>query len=294
MRILENEKIMVQIADLGAELCSVLDKESGAERIHNADPKVWNRHAPLLFPFVGKVIDGVYRVEGKEYPMPLQHGFARDYVLECVEKSFKKVVHKLVSTKETKEMYPFDFELLVTHELDEENPRVLNIQWEVKNTGENTMYYFIGGHPGFTTEEKDPKAKEEYYLEFVGKDNITYFGVNEESGFAAPTETKTLALDEGRVKFHPDIYITLIFDEPKFQAVRILRPDKTPYITMECSQFTNFGIWTKEEGNYICLEPWMGRTDDHGFTGDIGEKTGVQRLKAGESKIITHSIEFHK
>ena len=294
MRILENEKIMVQIADLGAELCSVLDKESGTERIHNADPKVWNRHAPLLFPFVGKVVDGVYRYNGKEYKMDLQHGFARDYIFECIEKTYKKAVHKLVCPEEKKENYPFDFELLVTHELEEENPRVLKIQWEVKNTGDNTMYYFIGGHPGFSTEEKDPAAKEEYYLEFTGKDSITYFGVNEQSGFAAPTETKTLKLENGILKFHPDIYITLIFDQPEFQTVRILRPDKTPYITMECSEFTNFGIWTKEEGNYICLEPWMGRTDDHGFTGSIQEKTGVQVLEKGESKVITHSIEFHK
>ena len=181
MRILENEKIMVQIADLGAELCSVLDKESGTERIHNADPKVWNRHAPLLFPFVGKVVDGVYRYNGKEYKMDLQHGFARDYIFECIEKTYKKAIHKLVCPEEKKENYPFDFELLVTHELEEENPRVLKIQWEVKNTGDNTMYYFIGGHPGFATEEKDPAAKEEYYLEFTGKDSITYFGNRLES-----------------------------------------------------------------------------------------------------------------
>ena len=294
MRILENEKLMVQIADLGAELTSVLDKESGLDRMHDGDPKVWPRHAPFLFPFVGRVVDGVYRVGEKEYSMDLQLGFARDLVLECVEKSYKKVVHKLVSTESTKEIYPFDFELYITHELEEENPRLLKISWEVKNTGENTMYYFIGGHPGFSLPETDPKAKEEYYLEFEGKESITYFGVNEQSGFAAPGETKTLPLEQGILKFHPDIYITLIFDEPKFSKVRILRPDKTPYITMECSQFEGFGIWSKEEGNYICLEPWKGRTDDHGFTGKIDEKFGVQILEQGESHLISHSIEFHK
>ena len=261
MRILENEKIMVQIADLGAELCSVLDKESGLERIHDADPKVWNRHAPFLFPFVGKVVNGVYRVEDKEYKMDAQHGFARDMVFECVEKSYKKVTHKLISTEETKEIYPFDYELYITHELDDKNPRLLKINWEVKNTGDSTMYYFIGGHPGFSTPEKDPKAKEEYYLEFEGKDSITYFGVNSESGFAAPEETKTLQLENGMIKFPSDVYITLIFDNPGFSKVRILTPEKKPYITMECSQFEGFGIWAKEEGNYICLEPWKGRTD---------------------------------
>ena len=56
--ILENEALKLCIDDAGAELCSVLDKASGCERIWTADPSVWNRHAPILFPFVGKLTDG--------------------------------------------------------------------------------------------------------------------------------------------------------------------------------------------------------------------------------------------
>ena len=55
---LENECLRVTVADDGAELVSVWDKASGSERVWNADPAVWNRHAPILFPFVGKVVDG--------------------------------------------------------------------------------------------------------------------------------------------------------------------------------------------------------------------------------------------
>ena len=155
------------------------------------------------------------------------------------------------------------------------------------------MYYFIGGHPGFTTLEKNPKAKEAYFLEFEGKERIVYFGVNNESGFAAPDQGKEISLKEGRMAFHPDIYGTLIFDDPDFTKVRILRPDGTPHVTMDCTGFSHFGVWTKEEADYICLEPWMGRTDDHGFTGTLKEKTGVQILKPGESRVICHTIEFH-
>ena len=71
------------------------------------------------------------------------------------------------------------------------------LKWEVKNAGEDTMYYFIGGHPAFTTVETDPKAKEEYYLEFVGCDEIEYFGVSEVSGFATPKDTKKVELENG-------------------------------------------------------------------------------------------------
>ena len=294
MRKIENNILSVKIDDLGAELCSVIDKETATERIHDADPKVWNRHAPFLFPFVGKVIGNVYRIDGKEYKMELQHGFARDMVMECVEESSEKVVHRLMSTEETKKIYPYDFELYITHQLDKENPRKLNISWKIENKGNDVMYYFIGAHPGFTLPIEDPKEKEEYYFSFSGKDQITYFGVHEESGFATPADTKIVTLDNECMKFHPDVYITLIFDDPAFERVSICRPDKTPYITMECPEFTNFGIWTKEEASYICLEPWMGRTDDHGFKGNITEKIGVQSLKSKESRTILHTIEFHK
>ena len=76
--ILENEKLRVTISDRGAELISVVDKGKDRERLWQADPAVWNRHAPILFPFVGKVISGKYRVNGQEYDMKTQHGFARD------------------------------------------------------------------------------------------------------------------------------------------------------------------------------------------------------------------------
>lgn len=294
MHVLENEFLKVSVADAGAELSSVIDKESGLERLHDADPKVWNRHAPILFPFVGKVVGGVYRIGDKEYDMKTQHGFARDMEFEFVEADADHVVHRLLPNENTRKIYPYEFELVVTHELDKENPRILNVKWEVKNNGDDKMRYFIGGHPAFTTVEADSKAKEEYYLEFVGCDSIEYFGVSNESGFATPKESKTVALDNGFLKFNEDVYVTLIFDNYKFDKVRICRPDKTPYVTMECSQFTSYGIWAKENGNFICLEPWAGRTDDHGFTGTIDEKIGVNILEAGEIGKIQHSIEFHK
>ena len=67
MHILENEVLSLAFADKGAELSQVWDKETGCERLWSADPAVWNRHAPILFPFVGKVVDGKYRLKGRTY-----------------------------------------------------------------------------------------------------------------------------------------------------------------------------------------------------------------------------------
>ena len=105
--ILENEFLKVQIVDAGAELLSVFDKASGTERIWNADPSVWNRHAPILFPFVGRVAGNEYRTGGKSYAMKTQHGFARDMEFTCLEETPLAVKHCLTATEATKEIYPF-------------------------------------------------------------------------------------------------------------------------------------------------------------------------------------------
>lgn len=81
---MENEKLRVQISDHGAELCSIYDKEADREAVWIGDPAFWNRHAPVLFPFVGKVNGGFYTHKGIKYPMG-QHGFARDKEFACME-----------------------------------------------------------------------------------------------------------------------------------------------------------------------------------------------------------------
>ena len=151
MRTMENENLRVQISDHGAELSSIYDKAADREAVWIGDPAFWNRHAPVLFPFVGKVNGGFYTHKGVKYPMG-QHGFARDNEFECIENTENKTVHRLVSTEETKKVYPFDFAFTVTQEL---SGRTLTITWNVENTGDddtdnsqchNTACFFTDAH----------------------------------------------------------------------------------------------------------------------------------------------------
>lgn len=294
MHIIENEKIKVSVADYGAELSSVLDKETGVERLWDANPEVWNRHAPILFPFVGKVANGTYRVGEKEYEMKTQHGFARDMVFECVEATADTITHRLIATAETKEKYPYDFELLVTHKLDEENERKLHVIWEVKNNGTELMCYSIGAHPAFTLPVVSTESRQDYYLEFPNGTEYDYVSVNDANGLVIADEVHHLELENGFVQLFDGIYDTLIFDYQNIEAVRIARPDKTPYVTLTCEQFPMLGIWMKPSGEFVCLEPWVGRADNDGFVGTLEEKTGEERLEPGASKKFIHAIEFHK
>ncbi len=288
--VIENDALKITVDDRGAELCSVIDKPDGLERIWTADPSIWNRHAPILFPFVGKVTDGKYRVDGKEFSMRTQHGFARDLDFTCTEDSGKSVTHSLESTAVTKEQYPYDFRLTVRHSLLSENPRQLYIGWTIENCGKEKMYYSIGGHPGFLM--PPGVKKEDCWLAFPGRDELCCFGADA-AGYALPDGKHFLHLDNGFVKYQKDIPDTWIFENQQIDRVELAGPDKEIMITMKCEQFPMLAVWANAKGPFICLEPWFGRTDDAGFRGSLDEKTGMEMLGSGEKKNISYSIEFH-
>ena len=285
LHIIENDALKVTVADKGAELISALDKRTGNERIWTGDPAVWNRHAPILFPFVGKVFDGKYRIGEKEYPMKTQHGFARDMEFVCVEATPTSVKHSLTADDWTRERYPYDFRLTVEHRLA---GRQLCVTWTVENLGVGEMLFSIGGHPGFLL--PGGVNKEDCSICFPGADALEYISVNP-AGFAL-SDIKSLPLTEGRAKYQPDIPDTWIFEHGQVKQVGIVLPDGTPYVMLNCEQFPMLAVWANPKGPFICLEPWFGRTDNDGFTGTIDQKPDVQRLDAGEMREISYNIEF--
>ncbi|MBQ6122289.1 MAG: hypothetical protein IJI59_11190 [Clostridia bacterium] len=178
--IIENERLRISVADLGAELTAVYDKARQAERLWNADPAVWNRHAPILFPFVGKVMDGKYRIGDREYAMKTQHGFARDLPFACVGQTDASVTHVLTADDWTRERYPYEFRLTVTHALEENR---LRVAWTVENRGDGRMYFSIGGHPGYMP----PRGarKEDCFIAFPGAGELRCISASP-AGYALP------------------------------------------------------------------------------------------------------------
>ena len=142
---IENEKLCATISSHGAELVSLFDKEKQQEVIWEADPKHWARHAPVLFPNVGKYYGGSYLHNGKIYKEG-QHGFARDMDFDCIENSADTASFILKSNVETLKRYPFSFELVISYALSDNG---LVITWRVNNRGDEAMYFTIGGHPAF-------------------------------------------------------------------------------------------------------------------------------------------------
>ena len=73
---IHNEFLTLTVDTHGAEAVS-LKNAAGEEMLWQADPSIWARHAPILFPWTGKLTGGALVHEGKTYKGG-QHGFARD------------------------------------------------------------------------------------------------------------------------------------------------------------------------------------------------------------------------
>ncbi len=288
VRVLENDRLCVKISDMGAELTDIYDKIKHREVLWQADPAYWNRHAPILFPNVGRHYRNVYRVNGQEYPSG-QHGFARDMEFTCAGCSDNTVIHTLSATEETKASYPFDFELTVKHVLDKDR---LYVCWEVRNAGSNTMYFTIGGHPGFNVPASEGTDYDQYSLYFDEQEFLKYRLVDTATGTIIPGETRTLNLKKGTFPLNRHLFDNdaLVFDGGQIRKAGILNPDGTPYVELSAEGFPSFGIWAAPGAPFVCLEPWMGRADDAGYNGDLSEKQYINILNTGEKFEKSYTI----
>ena len=295
--VIENEFLRVGIAAHGAELCSIYDKGRGHEVVWTGEPEYWNRHAPVLFPFVGKVNGGFYRYKGQSYPMG-QHGFARDMEFTLTGKTEEAVSFRLCDNEETRTKYPFAFELEITHRL--QGRRVL-VEWRVNNPSDrDPLYFSIGGHPAFNCPADQGQKKTDYYLRFDGHEgdaSIPYVLIDQPSQGIDTGHVHRLALDGGFVPvtdttFDRDAYI---FDEGVVQTVTLCYPDRTPYVTVSAPGFPSFGVWSKPhtDASFVCLEPWIGRCDNMGFAGELPEKYGEQCAGPGEVFEAAYTIEVN-
>lgn len=288
---IENDYLKVSVNDHGAELYSIFDKIHNREVIWQADPAYWKRHAPVLFPNVGRHFENHYRIGETEYPSK-QHGFARDSEFTCVDMTTDSITHKLKSSDATKENYPYDFELKIKHVLEKNQ---VSVCWEVVNHSNKPMYFTIGGHPAFNVPAVgSADNKEDYLLTFDEQKSLTYLLLDPASGTALPDQTQTLELTDGTCKIdaHMFDHDALIFDN-QIEKAGIAFPDVTPYLELTCHRFPNFGIWSVPGSSFVCLEPWMGRCDDCGFKGDLSEKANINVLNVDEIFNASYEIKIY-
>ena len=292
--VLENGDLLVEINRFGAELARIYDKTHQREVLWEGKPEIWGRHAPILFPFVGKCYEDRYYYEGKAYPMT-SHGFARDMEFTLVSQTEEEVWYQLESTEETLKKYPFSFCLQAGIRLEGNQ---IHVMWKVKNLGENTMYFMLGGHPAFPTPEG--LTVHDFTLDFHRKneDGPLHYQAPSSKGYQEDSLSGELSLQDGRVKIDQGFFkrvLTYIFDRGQVKEVSLLLPGEVPYVTVRCPGIPYTGVWTVEDTHpFVCLEPWFGRCDKMGYEGELKDREGEVSLEAGKEFVSGYVIEIHK
>ena len=253
----------------GAELVSL--KKGDIEYLWQADPAVWNRSAPNLFPFVGKLNGGVYRYEGKTYPMT-PHGFARDVEFALSKRTDTYLQFTLSDTDETRKVYPFPFLFEITYTI---TGSTLTQSWRVTNTGKRAMYFSLGAHPGFMCPVQGGKLTD-CSIRFSGVKKIERISAHTINAAGLVQErTDSLSLSDGEVRITADMFShdALIFENSGIKAVTLLDKSKKEFVRVDFDTDV-FGLWSPQERGapFLCIEPWYGRCDRAGFSGELSER----------------------
>lgn len=98
MLTIESDALLVKINEKGAELTQITNKQNQIDYLWSGES--WQRHAPILFPAIGRSNDNHYLISGQSYEMP-QHGFARDRVWQVVTQTPASVTLRLTSNQQT-------------------------------------------------------------------------------------------------------------------------------------------------------------------------------------------------
>ena len=176
----------------------------------------------------------------------------------------------LQSSPLTKFLYPFDFTLLVTYNLQ---GRTATIDLTVINDGDKPMPFSFGYHPYFMASK----------LENVAFDiHCATCSENAKGEQPAAPETITLTRKEGAA-----------------DSIRLLTGVQFPMsftdkgnghkVTVDADEsFTNGVLWQQDAESFVCMEPW------NGWANSVNEEGRHEVLEPDEALGSTWSITIDK
>jgi galactose mutarotase-like enzyme len=276
--------LSAEINPLGAQLSTLRDRE-GRDLLWDGDAAVWASRAPILFPIVGSLAGGRYRLGDRSFALS-RHGFARGKPFEVVATTGSSATFRLRADDSTFAVYPFRFELDVSFVLASST---LSVNASVRNTGHEAMPASLGFHPGLRWPLPFGPTRDAHFIEFEADEpapvrRIDADGLLKPEGFPSPIVNRRLILSDEL--FRNDV---LILDTFNSRSLRYGGPNG-PLIEVRFPDAQYLGIWTKPGAPFICIEPWQGITDPTGFAGDFTRKPGMFTVAPGESHSLNMGI----
>lgn len=283
------DKIKVEINEKGGCLNSI--QKDGYEYLWQGAQESWTGKDVSIFPWIARLKDGNYLVDGKEYSMK-NHGLCRYATLDIVEKSGNRVTLELKSNEETLAQYPYKFVFNSTYTV---NGSTLKVEYRVKNVDNKTMYFGIGGHPAFNI----PFVRKDDYDDISGNKIEFENEITPNNYYLDPTGSFIVKKDVFKtlktIDLNKDIFVkykTLMFCDAKMDKVTLYKKDGKN-VHMRLNNPRTVAIWTKEKfGGYICIEPWNGIPDLMEPEKELSKKAGINALDKNKEYYFSYEIEI--
>lgn len=284
---LENKLIKITASTAGGELHNIINKKDNTEFLWNGNEEFWKYHSPVLFPIVGKVNNGKYKVNGTTFNLP-QHGFARTSEFNMIEKSENHIVFELNYSDESLKVYPYKFSLKITYTLINTG---VKIGYSVDNLDNETIYFSIGAHPAFMCPIESNETMSDYFFELNKKETSSIMILNEEGHFSQ--ERQEYLNNNNIIPLSKEVFKNdaLVFDDLNSTVISLKSKNHNKVLSMDFTDFPYMAVWSKPTGApFVCIEPWYGLADSVHFQGELKDKEGIQKLAVGSTFNCSYTL----
>ncbi|MEQ7872760.1 aldose 1-epimerase family protein [Sphingomonas sp. ASV193] len=268
---------------IGAELWWLRDPQ-GRNLQWDGDPAFWTGRAPILFPIVGRLNDDRLRWRGETYRME-KHGFARRRRFAVEAASDAAVTLVLAADAESRAQYPFDFALRLIFAVEGAS---LSVTARVDNPGDEPLPFSFGFHPALRWPLPFGQPRSDHRILFARDEPEAVHRIGRDGLLArtepTPIDGRELILRDALFEDDALLFLGLESRSVTYGA------DQGPRLRVDFPGFPDLGVWTKPGAGYVCIEPWHGYADPHGFEGEFDEKPGIMRLDPGATWRATMTI----
>lgn len=277
--------IEIAVSSFGAELQSL--KYKGKEFLWQGSAPFWRDRAPNIFPYVARLWEKSYYYGGRKYGLPI-HGFIKYNELKLDTLTDSSVSFSFKKADLTDTDYPFEFDYGVKFGISGGAVRVL---YTVKNRGENTMFFGIGGHPGFNVPLENGLSFEDYVIRFDGGVKPERAVFSDDCFFKGSFEP--YELDGSLIRLRHTLFDNDAIILKNCGASAVLCPENGGYgVKVSFGDFGYLGVWhtTKSTAPFVCIEPWSSLPSREGGITDIEKQPDLISLDPGAARTFGFEI----